>query len=123
MDLGEKCIISAQEEVLQKAPDFSHRCRIIRQFGVRKKPSLPIRRRAGQPITSSGLDAEIALEVPPAAMNVIGGITGRVGLDIEELDQERRPLDMVRVRLARFGSFLSEREVNLVQAGSLDLVH
>jgi hypothetical protein len=42
MDLREKYYFSVLEEVLQKAPDFSNRCRIIRQLAPRKMPSLTL---------------------------------------------------------------------------------
>src|SRR5437588_165595 len=68
---------------------------------------------AGPGGASIGGEAEVALEVAPAAVDVVGGVAGRVGLDVEELDHEGGPLDAVGVRLAGLGA-AGEGEVDLV---------
>ena len=53
------------------------------------------------PLFSSNRNSEVAGHVAPDAVNVVGGIAGRVGLRIDELDEERRALDAVVMADAR----------------------
>src|SRR5262245_8184189 len=69
--------------------------------------------------TISRIEPEVALDSPPSAMNVVGGIAGRVLLVIKELDYEGRPLHAVGARLAGLGAAVIG-EMNLVEAGVLE---
>ena len=93
--------------LVQKASDFSRGCRKIRQ-GAKRRPQHPARPReafaeaagllgARQDCLLSRFDTEIALEFAPTTVNVIGRIAGGVRLDIEELDEKRRPLDVIGI--------------------------
>src|SRR6266404_2479086 len=59
--------------------------------------------------------AEIVFQTAPGAMNMVGGVARRVSLNVEELDDESRPLDAVGVRLARLGA-AGEGEMDIVEA-------
>src|SRR5262245_20536576 len=88
------------------------------------KPGMPATAfRACPSFGSSRLDAEIALQIAPTTVDVIGGISGGVLLDVQELDEEGRSLNVVGVRLAGLLGILGEGEVDLVHPTGLDLVH
>ena len=53
------------------------------------------------PLFSTDRNGEVAGHVAPDAVNVVGGIACRVGLRVDELDEERRALDAVVMTDAR----------------------
>src|ERR1700691_4413428 len=59
--------------------------------------------------------AEIAGDVPPAAVDMVGGVVGAVGLHVEKLNHEGGALHTVGVGLAVLRG-ASEGEVDLVEA-------
>src|SRR5262245_41748220 len=63
------------------APDFPAVCRKIRRW-------------------RSGCETKVALVLAPGAVDVVGGVPGRVALFVEELDEEGRAVDAVGVGLA-----------------------
>src|SRR5689334_15258878 len=68
------------------------------------------------------LQTKISLDMPPGAVNVVGGVAGGIGLLVQELDHERGTLHAVTVLLALFGAALI-REVDLVDTAFLDKFH
>ena len=58
-------------------------------------------------------NSKVPLSISPRAVDVVGGIPRGIRLHVEELDDERRPVDAVRVRFAGFNS---------ARVGKVDLV-
>src|SRR5262249_40094806 len=56
---------------------------------------------------------KISLNVPPGTVNVVGRVATRIGLDVEELDDEGRPLHPIGVGLAWFVLIAGKGEVDL----------
>src|SRR5260221_6444387 len=65
---------------------------------------------------SLGGHSEVAFDISPAAMNVIGGIAGGIGLHVEKLDYKGRPLYPIGVLVSVFRT-AGIGEVHLSQAG------
>src|SRR5262245_31234275 len=61
-------------------------------------------------------DSKITCDVAPGAVNVVGRVTGRVLLDIQELNDEGWSLNAVCVRLACFRIISCEGEMDLIKA-------
>src|SRR2546421_6283425 len=59
---------------------------------------------------------EVTLGAPPDAVDMVGGVAGGVVLFVDELNDECRPLDAIRVLLALFDSAV-ESEMDLVDPG------
>src|SRR5438309_7053588 len=59
--------------------------------------------------------AKIALEAAPDAVDVVRRVPGRIGLHVEEHDDERRPLDAVGVRPTGLVILPRDGEVDVLQ--------
>src|SRR5262249_12283546 len=66
--------------------------------------------------------SKVPVEVAPRTVDVIGRVAGRVGLDIEELDDEGWSLHTISVRLARLVVLTGKGELHLVEARLLEAI-